>query len=68
MIRIHNRNLTPVAQPYFKDIVSSSQNWMGIILLSTGYAKINKEEQNSQMSILYMSVGQKDKWRTVEDL
>lgn len=55
-IRINNRTLTHVTQPYFKD----SQNWMGIILLSTGYAKRNKEDQPSQMSILWMSVGQND--------
>lgn len=56
MISINNRTLTHVTQPYFQD----SQNWMGIILLSTGFAKRNKEDQPSQMSILWMSVGQND--------
>lgn len=60
MIRINNRTLTHATQPYFNDIVPSSQNWMGIILLSTGYAKRNKEEQTRQISILWMSVGQND--------
>ena len=60
MIRINNRTLTHVTQPYFKDIVTCSQNWMGIILLSTGYAKRNKEDQTMQMSILWMSVRQND--------